>query len=439
MFRLPAILLLLLSLLAAGCVSVDEEARQAMMDLHAGKFEEARRWSEELATESHYTKRLGKVEAGRINMLGGDLPRSESWFRQALDEAIERNESGSVIKLSDVGNTVLASTVTDDRTMEYYLQPYEINLALEYAILVQEALGKREDALVDARLAVYVQDTLAETYGADIAKRQESAAKNGTAMKICREADATMMEAMMATRNSWENPVLWWLTGVLFEANGEKEMALQSYRKAAAILPENTVFANDLLRAEKGVWQDRGKARLAIVCQEGLVPMRQSLKVPVPVYTGMAIDIPVYKDERIAPRQIAIREVSDAGKGAVAASPGNDIQALAYRDLKERLPGIVVRNLTRCATAAAAQAAVNSAGNDYAQIGMIVANSVAAAIRRADTRSWRSLPVHEQVWSDNTLSPGDHDFLVDFGAGSRAIKVNLKAGETKIIYVSILD
>ena len=74
MFRLPVILLLLLSLFAAGCVSVDKEARQAMMDLHAGKFEEARRWSEELATESHYTKRLGKVEAGRINMLGGDLP-----------------------------------------------------------------------------------------------------------------------------------------------------------------------------------------------------------------------------------------------------------------------------------------------------------------------------------------------------------------------------
>lgn len=438
MGRLPAIVLIL-SLLGAGCVTVDEEARQAVHDLRSGKFEEARRWSEELATESCYTKRLGKVEAGRINMLGGDLPRSERWFRQALDEAIERKEEGSVIKLSDVGNTVLSSTVTDDRTREYYLQPYEINLALEYAILVQEALGKREDALVDARLAVYVQDTLAATYGADVAKNQKNMSSDATAMKICNDAEASMMDVMAATRNSWENPVLWWLTGVLFEANGEKEMALQSYRKAAAICPENAVFTNDLVRTEKGAWQDSGKSRLVIVCQEGLVPVRQSLKVPVPIYTGMSIDIPIYKDERVAPRQIAIWE-EGAGRGrAVAASPGSDIQALAYRDLKECLPGIVTRNLTRCATAVAAQVAVNSSGNDYAKIGMLVANSVAAAIRRADTRSWRSLPRHEQVWSDNNLAPGKHEFVVDFGPERRTIKVDLKAGETKIVYLSILD
>ena len=77
------------------------------------------------------------------------------------------------MKLSDWGNTALSSTVTDDRTRQYYLPPYEINLALEYGIIAQLFAGRRDDALIDARLSIYVQDTLAETCGADLAKEPE--------------------------------------------------------------------------------------------------------------------------------------------------------------------------------------------------------------------------------------------------------------------------
>lgn len=416
-----------------GCVSVDEDAARAIGAMKRGDYAVATAWSDELAAESHYSKRLGEAEAGRVYMLSGDIEKSEQYFRKAVDEAIDRSEAQPKLKLTDGANLLLASTITDDRTRQYELQPYELNLALEYAILAQEALGKREDALADARLAVYVQDALAEQYGADIAKAEASA--NAQAKGICEKSTKDMVEIMAETRNSWENPVLWWLTGVLFEANGEYDQALQSYRKAAAIRSDNAVFAADVKRLEnKKVISEKG-ARIVFVCGEGFVEARQGLKVPVPLYTMMSFDIPIYKNATYFPRQILVNEV---GKSATAASPAINIQSLACRDLNEHLPGIVTRNLTRAATAAAAQAAVNHSGNQYAQLGVLAFNAAASFIRKADLRSWRTIPKGEQVWSA-FVKPGHHQYVVSFGSTARQIDVDLKGGETKIIYVNSME
>lgn len=417
-----------------GCVTTDEDAAKAVAALRNKNAGEAIAWSEMLATESSYTKRLGEVEAGRANMLTGRIDESCRWFRQAVDSAIDRQEAQPKIKLSDVGNTALAATMTDDRMREYVLAPYEINLALEYLILSQEALGRREDALVDARLAVYVQDNLSTTYGADIAKAESSA--SASAKSVCSRAEQSMVEMMTQTRNSWENPVLWWLTGVLFEANGEMEQAFQSYRKAAAIRPDNTVFAADAARADAQQGFSKDKSRLVFIFGEGFVAGRESLKVPVPLYTSMSIDIPIYRNPQYVPQTVTITE---KGKMAQTASPALNVQSLACRDLKEQLPGIVTRNITRAVTAVGAQVAVNNAGNEYAQVAVLVANVIATSIRRADTRSWRTLPLGEQVWSDATLSPGTHDFDVCFGGVACSVSVDLKLGETKIIYINGME
>lgn len=433
MMKFSYLLPLALLALMTGCVSVDEDAARAIGALKRGDYATANAWSDELAAESHYSKRLGEAEAGRVSMISGDLNKSEGYFRKAVDEAIDRSETQPKLKLTDGANLLLASTITDDRTRQYILAPYELNLALEYAILTQEALGKREDALADARLAVYVQDTLADQYGADVAKAESSA--NAQAKGICEKSTKDMVEIMAETRNSWENPVLWWLTGVLFEANGELDQALQSYRKAAAIRSDNAVFVDDAKRAEAMKGVAKSEARLVFICGEGFVEARQGLKVPVPIYTMMSFDIPIYKNATYYPKRILVNEV---GKSATAASPAINIQSLACRDLNEHLPGIVTRNLTRAATAAAAQAAVNHSGNLFAQLGVLLFNAGASFLRSADLRSWRTIPKGEQVWSA-FVKPGHHQYVVSFGSTARQIDVELKGGETKIIYVNSME
>ena len=79
-------------------------------------------------------------------------------------------------------------------------------------------------------------------------------------------------------------------------------------------------------------------------------------------------------------------------------------------------------------TQAAAQAVVNNNGNEYAKLGVLLGNAVISAMRRADTRSWRTLPASVEVWEDNDMSPGDYQV---FGE-----TVSLAAGETKLLWVA---
>jgi len=427
-----AIRLAAAAMLAAvcGCVTVDKEARNAVESLKRGQDATAIKWSSELADESHYSKNLGLVEAGRVNMLAGNYVESTRRFRAAVDSAVERSETAPKMKMSDWGNTALASTVTDDRMRQYYLPPYEINLALEYGIVAQLLSGMHDDALIDARLSVYVQDTLAETCGADLEKEPQGA--SASSRSIANKQSAQLEKMIAATRNSWENPALWWLTGVLFEANGELDMAWQSYRKAAAIRPDNAQFAADSARAEHGATPRHGNAKLVVIYDQGFVPMRESLEVPIPVYTGFSIQIPKYPDGSFVENRVSVAGSS----GTTAASPAVNVRSLAARDLKELMPGIVARNLTRAAVQAGAQAAVNASGNRYAKIGMFLVNIIASAMRSADTRSWRTLPASQQVWCDDRMRPGVYDVAVVVNGRTITARVPLAPGETRLLWVA---
>jgi uncharacterized protein len=440
MRRLPRVAFLAALAFASGCVSVDREAAEARAAIASGRPADATAWSCELATNSFYSTRLGRVEAGRVAWLSGDFPAAEAWFRAAVDGAIDRQEGEPRLKLGDVGNAALSATVTDDRTREYYLSPYEINLALAYVILAQLANGKIEDARADARLAVYVQDTLAKTYGEDLAKSAaggdaDEKRRSASSAVVAQQTEA--LDAMMAaTRNSWENPVLWWLTGAVLESSGETDMAEASYRKASACRPENAVFRADVERLEKGgapAAASAGTARVVLVYEEGLVPQRQSLKIPVPIYTAMSIDVPTYAEKTAwLPRRVA---VSGAEK-LVAATPALDVRALAARDLSEQMPGIVVRNITRAAVQAGAQTAVNAAGNDYAKLAVLIVNAIATAIRRADTRSWVTLPDGMQVWEDGAMKPGSCQLGVEVDGRTVAVPLTLAAGDVKLVWIA---
>lgn len=420
------------ALALAGCVSEDRRAAEAVEAMRLGDPSKAIAWSGDLATNSVYSANLGMLEAGRVNMIAGDVDAAIGWYTKAVDTAVERSETEPVVKVGDVANTVLASTVTDDRARNYELAPYELNLALEHGIVVQDLAGKRTEALADCRLASFVQSNLAETYGADVEKAADSS--DSTAKSIYSGRSAALDDMIASTANSWENPVLWWISGVLFEANGETERAAQCYRSAAALRPDCSVFAADSARAVRPALPSPDKARLAVVVGEGFVRRRVALKVPIPIYTGMSFDMPMYEGGAYVPAQVRVNVM---GGPSGVASPALDVEALAARDLKEHLPGIITRNLTRAAVQAGAQAAVNHAGNEYAQLAVFVGNLVVSAIRSADLRSWVSLPAGEHVWSAE-VEPGVRRVEASIGLYSAATTVELKPGETKIVYLNIM-
>jgi uncharacterized membrane protein YsdA (DUF1294 family) len=249
--------------LVCGCVSIDKDAKEAVDALRTGNCALAEKWSADRADDSFYSANLGQVEAGRVAMLAGKYSEGSRRFRAAVDSAVDRTEASPKLKMGDLANTAMSSVVTDDRTREYYLPPYEINMALTYGIMTQLLDRRRDSALVDARLAVYVQDSFAGLYGADAAKKSDG--MTDQAKKIVEDQNAALETMIASTRNSWENPLLWWLTGVLFEADGDAGAAWQSYRKAAAIMPGCPFFAKDSARADGPTTPRQGRSKLIVI------------------------------------------------------------------------------------------------------------------------------------------------------------------------------
>ncbi|MDD4101085.1 MAG: hypothetical protein PHU80_00445 [Kiritimatiellae bacterium] len=437
-----------------GCVSQNVNVDKALGSLRAGDDPQAVEWSEKLK-QSFYSKDLGYAEAGRVRMLSGDFLGSSTNFAALIDKTIENTENGPVLKMGDVGANVMAGTVTDDRTRSYQLPAYEFISALQYQILNHIFLGAPDAATVEARRAVFAQDQIAEKYSKEVQAAQAKAAegKNSAAYNKVNTQMKSMEPVLEMTRSSFENGLTWYLCGVTLEQDNDLANANLSYRKAWELMPGNPYIQRDFLRllrtqdaeayksllAQTGVDQNtlkRDTTEIILIVEEGFVSQRQSMKIPFPVpgvNTVTSVDFPVYRDAPYTPATISIRDGEcELGMSALALS----MQSLAYRDLNEKIPGIVVRNVTRVATRVAAQVVANQAG-DALKYSVMAFNAISAAINKADTRAWYTLPMVSHLYRGG-MAPGEHTLELRSNATGfvTRVPVKLTEGETRIVWVA---
>ena len=126
--------------------------------------------------------------------------------------------------------------------------------------------------------------------------------------------------------------------------------------------------------------------------------LQEPIKIPLPFGgTIWSVDFPVYGAPPHEPAQIT---VETGGAMSAACVPVVNVQALAYRHLKDRIPGVATRNVTRAAVKIAAQQVANhvNTGNSYADLalmaGVFAYNTFSTVISEADTRCWQTVPEH---------------------------------------------
>lgn len=437
---------------AAGCVSTNVQTDKALASLRNGHDADAVSWSDDLKN-SFYSKPLGCLEAGRVRMLSGDFQGSSSNFSAVIDTLLDKSENGPVLKVGSVGANVMAGTITDDRTREYSVPAYEFIQSLHYQMLNDLFLGKPDAAAVEARRAVFAQDALADKYAKDVKTGADkaSAPANASAFRAVETNMQTMAPVLENTRCSYENGLVWYLCGVLFEQQADLANASLSYRKAWELLPGNPHVQRDFLRlirtqdAEmyKGLLARTGTdpatlarqpTELILIAEESFISQRQSVKVPLPVAgTVVSVDFPLYRDGAYLP---AVFDIYESGTACGSTALALSLQALAYRDLKEHMPGIVVRNVTRCATRIAAQQVANH-GSDVVKYGVLAFNTLSTIINKADTRAWYTLPMGCQLYR-GPVQPGEHVFELrnrNTGFVTR-VPVTVSAGETRLVWVA---
>jgi len=440
----------------AGCASQGVDAGRALGRFRNGDDEAALKWAK-ATRDSTFSQKLGLLEMGRLKMLTGQFDESITEFETLIDKVMIQGEAGPVFSVGDFGMDILAGTIADDRARDYTVSAFEFILALQYQMLNRLFMERRAEAMVEMRRAVFAQDQIAEKYGAEVeAGRLRAAEQQGDSLATVNEHMVDMDAVVNLTRSTFENPVTWYLCGLLLEEDRDVANAAVALEKAWQLAPQNPAIRNDFLRLLRTQNPARSRDLMAtlkindvsprpasgivLIYEENLISRKASVKIPLILLgTVSSIDFPIYRDPAYIPSTI---EVHGAGTRLGTMDSTLSIQSLAYRDLKERMPGIVLRNVTRVISrittqAVAHNAARGSSNSGLLHLGVIAASAVQTVLTEADTRAWYTLPMNVQVLR-SALPAGEHTLLLkNLGNGiNMELPILLAEGETRIVWVA---
>ena len=405
--------LLALALFAGGCATHSDRFAPVEEALLAGHPDRALEAVDDALAGRRADAILFHLERGMLRRMTGDHRGSNA----DLERAKGLMEELGVTSVSETfGSLTVAEGVSS-----YVGAPHEQVLlhlvkAFNYLDLGQRDAARVEALQVDLRLQALAAEAEGSVYDAD--------------------------------------PFARYLSGILFEALGERSDALIAYRKAyrayrrqeaaigvqppaslrAALLRLTDALGLDDEHAGyreafgdlewRTVAEQARRAHVIFITGEGLAPVKVENSLNVQDAQGKLhrIALPAYRSR---PWTLGSAALSAGGERAPAAVVA-DVDAIARTVLDERMGAITARALAR---AVAKNAAVDEAAEAHPLAGLAV-NVAGFASERADLRSWRTLPARYRLaWLD--LSPGTHDLTLSFGGreGRTLEEVDLRAGE----------
>ncbi len=110
------------------------------------------------------------------------------------------------------------------------------------------------------------------------------------------------------------------------------------------------------------------------------------------------------------------------------------LEALAAKDLQERLPGMLTRQALRLVAKEQVRRTAAKEGGDVGNILVGIFNTLS---ERADTRSWLTLPAQAASWQ-GMLPAGDVNLTLGAGAAQRQLPLTIHQGRTTLVWVQRL-
>jgi hypothetical protein len=384
---------------------------------------------------------LARLEEGRLAQLQGDATASRAAFAEA--DRLERLEADkATLSVSQTASQGL-SLVSNDNVITYRPPVYEQIFLHTYQALNYLSANDREGARVEMRQVQTLQDKARDQhddkdtaqplppaslahYSGETANLNDLAARTGS-----------------ASQNAWSL----YLSAVLYEAAGQWDDAYIDYKRALALTPEQPVLAQEVARlaARLNRREDFSQLKLpnpapaaranegavVVLFEEGLAPPRQELFLPFPwPEAWYVLAIPYYPQ----PWQVStpLRLESGALKQPVLTQPVTDVQALAARALKDRLPTLLLRQTLRAQTKHRMQE--QSADKGGSLLGVLVGawNLIS---EQADLRSWLTLPRYAHI-ARFTLPEGEQEIRLN---GVTSVKLTVNRQRLTLLRVVQVD
>ena len=402
----------LMSMLAllAGCATTSLftpypfQAAEIKTKLSEGKFDKAIESLDKFRRSKDKT--LYMLEQGRVAQVAGRYPKSMEAFDIAIAEEARADERAriSLSKMAASGSSLLSN----DNAIPYRAAAYERILMHNYQALNYLALGKLEGAGVEVRRAALEQRDALERHHKELARLDEQARDQQWLVARNQNQVASrfrqMREAVAGLKNSFQSAYTFYVSGVIYELLGEPNDAYIDYKKAYEIYPDNPYLQADLLRlsAQLGFEDDYARfsqafslpretqegRELILLYEEGFVPPKQQVFIDFYTPHGIqAVAFPFYSDVSSPARPLVLSTSEDEPLGSTALI--TDVQALAVKDLAEKLPAITVRQVLRLIAKYQLQ---KQAEDNLGGLGAATAMIYNVVSESADLRSWLTLP-----------------------------------------------
>ena len=429
-FRLPKFLafditqfaVVITVFLLTGCAT---QTQQMRMNESKEQFKNGDLQSSVATIQSAFKDKntLYYMELGEVQRLQGpeQIPSSTQNLL-AADQLVEQWEVSTSDRLKRSASNISSYVLSEGLSSNYDPKPYEVSFLSQTLALNHVVQGRWNDAMVEAKKMAQrekVIEALIQGKVAAVSKvEQEQQANPNTRAVTSRIENINGYpvnllddEETRALKNSYQNPAAYYLSGFIHESQGEASLAAPGYRLAIELRPQVDFFKTSIAKLDSNI-ANRDKKSFAdtlIVIDTGyipkIIPYQISQSIPMGVNSKLiTLTFPVIErsTERYRPSFIQLGD-KVANPELVA-----NLDAMARKNLRDEMPGYVLRATTRALVSLAAQYAAdqaaqqaanrrgqNNQNNSAALIGAIagmITGYGLQAINVTDVRHWSTLP-----------------------------------------------
>jgi len=408
-----------MALVLSGCANMqshDKKTADMQAASRSGGLPAAIAQLESTATtEEQKTALLYNMERGELLRMNRQYPDSTTAFLLADNQVKNWEEAAKTNPQKLLGN--VGAALISERLKVYEGQDYEKVWLTTRLALNRVAAGDFENARVDIkrtheREAVIAEFRAKETVAAEDEAKSKGASSQG------KELNGYPVETLndpevLALKNGYQNALSHYLAGFLYEAMNESGLAAPGYRKAIELKPNTAVLEEGLrgLDNRTGFTQRRRQKMTDVlfVVEAGSAPARKPTAFTLPVPVGGSVRTVSISYPVIAPSTDPL-----LGSMTVSGTPFKlekvvDVNVMARRALKDEMPGMVFRGVTRAIAKGVVQDQLQKSGG---LLGAVIGSVASVATEQADDRIWRMLPGRVYV-ARGYLPPGEHSVLID--------------------------
>ena len=344
-----------------------------------------------------------------------------------FDKAISKYrfyENKGVISASRTLNYIIASFL-NDTFLDYEGDGYEKVMMHNYKAINYLMLNDKEKARVEIRNSYKKQMEEKQKFAKEIAeykkkdkeqletekrlprkKRRYRRSKESIYKKL-----KPLFEGVNSKHMPYQNPFAYYVSALVYEENGEFDDAYIDIKKAYDFYPDSKILKEKLLyyakkaygedsdeykkalSLTKDIFNDKPRAELFINISNS--PKKEQMKVPI--YMGGAMQFVSFPTFKLSQTPIDHVVVKDSNGSVVATSSLlTDVDAIVINIFKERVPGIILRQVINVGSKTVASETISNKidnGNVLVSaavgLGMSLVNAVTS---KADTRTWNTLP-----------------------------------------------